>query len=70
VWRREVRAVRLVVAYDGAAFEGWQRQPGRRTVQGVLEERLAALVGTAVKLTGAGAHRFGLPCPRTGWRAW
>jgi tRNA pseudouridine38-40 synthase len=42
------------VAYDGSEFEGWQRQPERRTVQGVLEEQLAALLGEPVKLTGAG----------------
>ncbi|WP_410650300.1 tRNA pseudouridine(38-40) synthase TruA [Amycolatopsis sp. cmx-4-54] len=29
------------VAYDGTDFSGWARQPGRRTVQGVLEEALA-----------------------------
>jgi len=33
--------VRLDFAYDGTDFSGWAKQPGRRTVQGVLDEVLA-----------------------------
>ncbi|HKS49384.1 MAG TPA: tRNA pseudouridine(38-40) synthase TruA [Amycolatopsis sp.] len=29
------------VSYDGTDFSGWARQPGRRTVQGLLEDALA-----------------------------
>ncbi|MBF4571402.1 tRNA pseudouridine(38-40) synthase TruA [Herbiconiux sp. VKM Ac-1786] len=35
--------LRLDIAYDGTDFSGWARQPGLRTVQGVLEEVLATL---------------------------
>ncbi|MCL2515303.1 MAG: tRNA pseudouridine(38-40) synthase TruA [Microbacteriaceae bacterium] len=35
--------IRLDLAYDGTGFSGWARQPGLRTVQGVLEEALATL---------------------------
>lgn len=31
------------IAYDGDVIEGWQRQPGKRTVQGLLEEALRSL---------------------------
>ncbi|WP_312868628.1 tRNA pseudouridine(38-40) synthase TruA [Amycolatopsis pithecellobii] len=33
--------LRLDLSYDGTDFSGWARQPGRRTVQGLLEEALA-----------------------------
>jgi len=39
--------LRLDLAYDGSAFAGWARQPGLRTVQGVLEEALATVLRTA-----------------------
>ena len=33
------------LAYEGTAYHGWARQPGERTVQGVLEEALATVLG-------------------------
>lgn len=33
--------LRLDVAYDGTDFSGWAKQPGRRTVQGELEDALS-----------------------------
>lgn len=36
--------VRLDLAYDGTQFSGWAKQPGLRTVQGVLEESLALVL--------------------------
>ena len=49
-----MRGLKLVVAYDGAGFDGWQRQPGRRTVQGVMEAHLSAVLDEPVKLSAAG----------------
>jgi tRNA pseudouridine38-40 synthase len=45
---------RLLIEYDGGAFDGWARQPGRVTVQGVLERALATLQRRPVELTVAG----------------
>jgi tRNA pseudouridine38-40 synthase len=54
------RTVQLVLHYDGAAFSGWQRQPGERTVQGVLEDSVARLCGDHVPVIGAGRTDAGV----------
>jgi tRNA pseudouridine38-40 synthase len=48
----------LLLAYDGAAFRGWQKQPGMVTVQGVLERALGHVVHGASR-TDAGVHALG-----------
>jgi tRNA pseudouridine38-40 synthase len=55
-----MNTVRMRVAYDGTDFQGWQRQPGARTVQGVIEHALEALVGAHVALHGAGRTDAGV----------
>jgi len=35
--------LRLTLEYDGTEFRGWARQPGRRTVEGVLRRALGEL---------------------------
>lgn len=35
--------MRLGLAYDGTNFSGWAKQPGLRTIQGVLEDALGTL---------------------------
>ncbi len=55
-----MRTFKLTVAFDGTDFCGWQRQPGRRTVQGVLEEALGGLLGAPVTLRGAGRTDAGV----------
>ncbi|MEO6942880.1 MAG: tRNA pseudouridine(38-40) synthase TruA [Terrimesophilobacter sp.] len=59
--------LRLDIAYDGTNFKGWGRQPGLRTVQGVLEDALATVFGrfgepprlTVAGRTDAGVHALG-----------
>lgn len=55
--------LRLDLAYDGTEFSGWARQPGLRTVQGVVEEALARALRlpdlvsiTCAGRTDAGVH--------------
>ena len=54
------RSVQLVLHYDGAGFSGWQRQPGERTVQGVLEAAVARLCGAPHTVVGAGRTDAGV----------
>lgn len=58
------KTYRLVLAYDGTEFAGWQRQPGLRTVQQELEAALSRITGEAVRCiasgrTDAGVHALG-----------
>jgi len=56
--------VRLTLAYDGSGFRGWARNAGQRTVEGVLSDALARVLGDMPKLavagrTDAGVHARG-----------
>jgi tRNA pseudouridine38-40 synthase len=53
-------SARLLIEYDGADFAGWARQPGLRTVQGVLEEALERVLRREVALTVAGRTDAGV----------
>jgi tRNA pseudouridine38-40 synthase len=50
----------LVLAYDGAAYAGWQVQPDQPTVQGVLEAALGVLVRQPVRVHGSGRTDAGV----------
>jgi tRNA pseudouridine38-40 synthase len=54
------RNIRLLIAYDGTDFSGWQRQAGGRTVQGEIEAALARIHHGAVSLTGSGRTDAGV----------
>lgn len=51
---------RITVAYDGTAYAGWQVQPDRATVQGVLEGAAERLNGEATRVSGAGRTDAGV----------
>ena len=52
--------VRLTLAYDGTSFRGWARQPGQRTVAGVLEAALQRVLGDVPRLSVAGRTDAGV----------
>jgi tRNA pseudouridine38-40 synthase len=56
--------LKLTLEYDGTAFSGWARQPGLRTVEGVVREALEAVFPRWADLavagrTDAGVHATG-----------
>jgi tRNA pseudouridine38-40 synthase len=55
-----MRTIKLVVQYDGSDFVGWQRQGKGVSVQGLIEEALAAIDGAPVTLHGAGRTDSGV----------
>lgn len=58
-----MRTIKLVLAYEGTAYYGWQIQPGLHTVQQVLEDAIAKVIGphrtTVAGRTDTGVHALG-----------
>ncbi len=55
------RNIKLVVAYDGTAYRGWQRQAdGVPTVQAAIEAAAVRVVGHPISLNGAGRTDAGV----------
>jgi tRNA pseudouridine38-40 synthase len=52
--------LRLDIAYDGAPFRGFARQPDVPTVQGTLEDAIAKLFGLPLVTVGAGRTDAGV----------
>ncbi len=60
----EVRRIKLVVAYDGTNYCGWQVQQSGITIEEILNKALTELLGEEIKVTGAsrtdsGVHSLG-----------
>ena len=57
-----MRNIKLVLEYDGSAFFGFQRQPGKPTIQEALEKALSSFFNRKMKIaaasgrTDAGVH--------------
>jgi tRNA pseudouridine38-40 synthase len=52
--------LKFIVAYDGAAFAGWQSQLHRKTVQDELERAFHKIGGARVRVHGAGRTDSGV----------
>src|SRR5919106_1539776 len=52
--------LKLTLEYDGTGFRGWARQPGERTVEGVVREALSAVYPTWDGLAVAGRTDTGV----------
>lgn len=51
---------KLFLSYDGTDLHGWQRQPKKRTVQGILEDSLIQITQKKINITGAGRTDAGV----------
>jgi len=54
------RRYRLTLSYDGTDFFGWQAQPDKTTVQGVLEAALLRLTDESVRIHSCGRTDTGV----------
>src|SRR5207237_10660597 len=52
--------LKFIVAYDGAAFAGWQSQSHRKTVQDELERAFQKIGGQRIRIHGAGRTDSGV----------
>ena len=62
-----MKRVKMVVAYDGTNYCGWQIQPNGITIEEVLNRELSRLLGEEIVVTGAsrtdsGVHSLGNVC--------
>lgn len=51
---------KLIISYDGTDYHGWQRQPEKRTIQGLLEENLSKIAQKKITVIGAGRTDAGV----------
>lgn len=55
-----MRNLKLVLAYDGTDFSGWQVQPGTGTIQGTLASAIGRVTGEKVLPQGSGRTDAGV----------
>lgn len=60
----KMKRIKLVVAYDGTAYCGWQLQPGKPTIEATINDALCNLTGEQIAVIGAsrtdsGVHAMG-----------
>lgn len=55
-----MRNIKLLIAFDGTDFHGWQLQPDAPTIQGEIERHLATIHNRKITLHGAGRTDAGV----------
>jgi len=55
-----MRNVKLIIAYDGTDYKGWQIQTSAPTIQGVIEEKLGIILNQKTRVTGSGRTDTGV----------
>lgn len=59
-----MKRYKLIIAYDGTDYHGWQAQPGMKTVAGTLQDSFLSVFGNRTTVLGAsrtdaGVHALG-----------
>lgn len=59
-----MKNIKLIIEYNGKAFNGWQKQPNKLNIQGEIENAIEAITGEKTELiasgrTDAGVHSLG-----------
>ncbi len=49
-----MRNIALLIEYDGTNYYGWQKQPGYKTIQGILERTIEKIVQEKISLIASG----------------
>ena len=52
--------LKITLAYIGTDYNGWQRQPGRLTVQGLVEQAASRIASEEISVVGAGRTDAGV----------
>src|SRR5438552_7781036 len=55
-----MRNLKVILAYDGTDFSGWQIQPHRSTIQGTLASAIGRITGEKVLPQGSGRTDAGV----------
>jgi tRNA pseudouridine38-40 synthase len=55
-----MRRLRILVAYDGTDYHGWQVQPGLPTIESTLEAVVSEIEGSPVHVAGSGRTDSGV----------
>ncbi len=56
----EIRNIKLLIAYNGKNYAGWQIQDNDITIQGIIEEALKKIHKYEIKITGSGRTDSGV----------
>lgn len=55
-----MRNIKLVIAYDGTDYKGWQIQTAGPTIQGVIEDKLGMILNQKTRVIGSGRTDAGV----------
>ena len=51
---------KIRVSYDGTEYQGWQRQPNKKTIQGLIESALEKIAAKKIPVIGSGRTDAGV----------